>query len=64
VSVASRVDVELRPLPVRVGAGGLGLMLVDGLVTRELNGQFSLERSDEGTVARVWFPVGPEDGAG
>jgi two-component sensor histidine kinase len=63
VSVATRPAVESRPSPVRVGSGGLGLMLVDGLVTRELNGQFSLERTEEGTVARVWFPVGPEDAA-
>jgi two-component sensor histidine kinase len=42
------------------GKSGLGLMLVDGLVSRELDGAFSLHRTATGTLARVWFPVPDE----
>ena len=46
----------------RVGSGGLGLILVDGLVTRELGGTFSLvPLKDGGSVARVQFPVGENE---
>ena len=43
----------------RVGSGGLGLMLVEGLVTRELGGTFCLTRTEGGgSIARVQFPTG------
>lgn len=46
----------------RVGSGGLGLILVDGLVTRELGGTFSLvPLKDGGSLARVQFPVGENE---
>lgn len=53
-------------IPVRVGAGGLGLMLVDGLVTRELGGAFTLsgdagQGPNRGSVARVEFPLPAEE---
>lgn len=48
--------------PERVGAGGLGLILVDGLVTRELGGTFSfVQRDDGGSEARVQFPIGDNE---
>ena len=48
--------------PGRVGTGGLGLILVDGLVTRELGGTFCLVRRDDGgSVARVQFPIGDNE---
>jgi two-component sensor histidine kinase len=40
---------------------GLGLVLVDGLVTRELGGAFSLHRTSGGTLARIWFPITLDD---
>jgi two-component sensor histidine kinase len=43
------------------GHSGLGLELVDGLVTRELSGAFSLHRTSGGTLARVWFPITVDD---
>jgi two-component sensor histidine kinase len=55
---------SIRPEPQqeRVGAGGLGLILVEGLVTSELGGSFSLVRSDAGgSAARIQFPVGDEE---
>jgi two-component sensor histidine kinase len=44
----------------RIG-GGVGLTLVKGLVTRELHGEFNLNRGKEQTVATVSFPVAAED---
>lgn len=44
----------------RIG-GGVGLTLVKGLVTRELNGEFNLQRGNEQTVATVSFPVAADD---
>jgi two-component sensor histidine kinase len=46
----------------RVGAGGLGLMLVEGLVTRELGGTFSrTPREGGGSTALVEFPVSGDE---
>lgn len=36
---------------------GTGLRLVEGLVTRELRGSFSMVRSDRGTVAKIEIPL-------
>ncbi len=47
--------------PQRMGSGGLGLLLVDGLVTRELGGSFSLNRGEGGSVARVEMPIKPDE---
>jgi len=55
---AMQINGGSEPRPERVGTGGLGLILVDGLVTRELGGTFCLVRSDDGgSVARVQFPI-------
>jgi two-component sensor histidine kinase len=56
---------EAEPIVERVGSGGLGLMLVNGLVTRELGGSFARMRGrDRGTVARVEIPVSAEEAVG
>ena len=53
------VHVESRE---RVGSGGLGLMLVEGLVTRELGGTFEMSRLESGgSVARVQFPISGDE---
>jgi two-component sensor histidine kinase len=57
--------VQNQPIVERVGSGGLGLMLVNGLVTRELGGSFARMRGrDRGTIARVEIPVSAEEAGG
>jgi hypothetical protein len=62
---ASPEETEPESVVERVGSGGLGLMLVNGLVTRELGGAFARMRGrDRGTVARVEIPVSAEEAGG
>jgi two-component sensor histidine kinase len=62
---AAAEEEQSQPIVERVGSGGLGLMLVNGLVTRELGGSFARMRGrDRGTVARVEIPVSAEEAGG
>ena len=47
-----------RPAP---GRSGIGLTLVRGLVGRELHGQFTLAPAPGGTLAKLQFPLLPDE---
>ncbi|MCC6705366.1 MAG: GAF domain-containing protein [Thermomicrobiales bacterium] len=48
-----RIDEGFNP----AGSRGLGMRIVSRLVTSDLRGHFQIEPSDEGTLAKITFPV-------
>jgi two-component sensor histidine kinase len=58
VSSASERPMPDRPAP---GRSGIGLTLVRGLVGRELHGQFTLAPAPGGTLAKLQFPLLPDE---
>jgi two-component sensor histidine kinase len=53
--------VPIEPTPEPGARVGIGLSLVRGLVGRELHGKFELSPSRGGSVARVQFPLLPDE---